>query len=414
MMRGKKVAAGLLFGFACIMSARGEALLQLFNLSWNQIADKMPEIAEAGYTALWVPPPTKGSSQYSAGYDCFDPFDLGDKNQAGTIPTRYGTKEELLRMVRIAHRFGIRVYLDNVVNHRAYSTPGYDANTPIDIYPGLRPEDFHLQTTPDGFYRQWPDISNYNDVQEVQNFTLEGLCDLSQEQPNANFGPTAYDTITKPVFIRQPNDPEDYPNPNLPGPNGAGINGSLWHAFDGTNGVPVVEDTASYLIRSAMWEMSETKCDGFRMDAVKHVPVTFFGWNLPATNNISEESAGYTGAIQMMYDWVHGYGYNNPISGYNEPDDSRNSCYDTEAIRNDAMIFGEHLGEPPDFSDYLNSGMRLEDIQLHNLLNCALGSPSQGLRASMSKPRVGTARVEIIAISPRFSGRCSSARRITA
>ena len=75
-------------------SARGEAMLQLFNLSWSEVTKKMPEIAEAGYDALWLPPPAKGSSSYSIGYDLFDPFDLGDLNQSGTVATHWGTKAQ--------------------------------------------------------------------------------------------------------------------------------------------------------------------------------------------------------------------------------------------------------------------------------------------------------------------------------
>src|SRR5215831_7587144 len=69
---------------------RGEAMLELFNVPWNQLTQKIPEIAEAGYDSLWLPPPAKGGSPFSVGYDQFDPFDLGDKNQVGTIPTRWG------------------------------------------------------------------------------------------------------------------------------------------------------------------------------------------------------------------------------------------------------------------------------------------------------------------------------------
>ena len=29
-------------------------MLQLFNLSWQQVTEKIPEIAEAGYTSLWL------------------------------------------------------------------------------------------------------------------------------------------------------------------------------------------------------------------------------------------------------------------------------------------------------------------------------------------------------------------------
>ena len=106
--------------------ARGEAMLQLFNTSWKDLAAKMPELAEAGYTSLWVPPPTKGSGGLSVGYDLWDPFDLGSKNQRNSVSTRYGTEAELLNMMEVAHRFGIRVYFDNIMNHRAFDVPGYN------------------------------------------------------------------------------------------------------------------------------------------------------------------------------------------------------------------------------------------------------------------------------------------------
>jgi hypothetical protein len=118
--------------------------------------------------------------------------------------------------------------------------------------------------------------------------------------------------------------------------------------------------------------MAETKCDGFRFDAVKHLPDTFFG-------DTSASTAGYVGAIQTMYDFVHGYGTNVLGNGYyetNSGDTSRNSCFDTEATRNDAMLFGEHLGEPPAFSGYIQRGMRLLGSPLHFYMNNTLGNGS--------------------------------------
>lgn len=132
-----------------------EAMLQIFNTSWNELAYKMPELAEVGYNSLWVPPPQKGGGGLSVGYDHWDPFDFGSKDQRGTIRTRYGTEAELLNMMRIAHRFGIRVYFDNIMNHRAFDIPGFSETTPLDVYPGMRPEDFHLRVTEEGFYRKW-------------------------------------------------------------------------------------------------------------------------------------------------------------------------------------------------------------------------------------------------------------------
>ncbi len=381
----RKALAGLTFGLAYLAQARGEAVLQLFNQSWNEISQKMPELAEAGYTALWLPPPSKANSQFSAGYDLVDPFDLGDKDQKGTIATRYGTKDELIRMVQMAHRFGIRVYFDNIMNHRSYDVPGYDANTPITVYPGLLPEDFHLRTTADGFYRQWTDMNDgggsWQNTWDVQHINFSHLSDLAQEvNVNENFGPTLASTGPKLSFIRQPNNPEYYMDTSLPQIDpGSGS----WHPFNGTNGVPVVEDTAAYLIRAAIWFMNESRCDGLRLDAVKHVPSSFFGDDSATPN-------GYAGAIQVMYDWVHGYGYNNPISGYNESTaastnapNNRDSCFDAEKIRNDALIFGEHLGEPPSFDEYTSRGMRLVDAPLINTFEGfthLIGNPSAGLQ----------------------------------
>ena len=117
-LRGTALIICLLVSFAGLTSARGEAMLELFQMSWTDLTQKMPELAEAGYTSLWLPEPAKGGSVFSVGYDLFDPFDLGDKNQNGTVATKYGTKAQLLQMVQTAHQFGIRVYFDNVMNHR--------------------------------------------------------------------------------------------------------------------------------------------------------------------------------------------------------------------------------------------------------------------------------------------------------
>ena len=145
--------AGILLLLAALPSARGEAMLELFNVPWAQLTTKMPEIAEAGYDSLWVPNPGKGNSGSSSyGYDMFDPFDLGSTNQQGSIATRWGTQAQLLQMVQTAHRFGIRVYFDNVMNHRASTVPGYPGSgTATNYYPGLIPQDFHLQTVTGGW-----------------------------------------------------------------------------------------------------------------------------------------------------------------------------------------------------------------------------------------------------------------------
>lgn len=342
-------------------------MLELFNVRWADLTVKMPEIAEAGYDSLWLPNPAKGNSgTYSIGYDQFDPFDLGSKNQAGTVATRYGTQTELIQLVQMAHRFGIRVYFDNVMNHRSSVVPGYNSSVPTNYYPGLIPQDFHLQTV-SGHYQNWAQVSDFCNQTEVQNQPLLGLADLAQEPGsfNNNFGPSLGSSVPKPVFVRQSSNPDYYMNTNT------SALGGPWHGFSG-NGQPVAEDVSAYLIRAAMWTLYTTKCDGFRLDAVKHVPAGFFGANTGA-NTFSDDPSfsGYTGGIQAMYDFTHGYGSNVTGNGYLETDGNRNSLFNTEAPRNDAMLFGEHVSPVPDFQQYLAVGMRLCNQPLYNQFNVA-------------------------------------------
>jgi glycosidase len=347
--------------------SRGEAMLQLFNVNWSELNAKIPEIAEAGYTSLWLPPPAKAGSVFSVGYDLFDPFDLGDKNQRGTIRTKYGTKAELLQVMETAHRFGLRVYFDNIMNHRGFDVPGYNASTPTNLYPGLTAQDFHLRRQADGTHRNWDNIANYGDIFQVQNRPLFGLVDLANENgANANYGLTEGSTTNKLSYLRQPGSNSYYMDTNLPAIAGP------WRPFNGTNGDPVIEDVNAHLIRAAMWMMNETRCDGFRFDAVKHTPSSFFG-------DTTATTSGYVGAIQTMFDYVHGYGSSVTGNGYVENDDNRNSSFDSETTRNDALLFGEHLGEPPSYSEYYNRGMRLVDSPLQGTLNNVLGNPSASL-----------------------------------
>lgn len=86
---------------------------------WDHLAAQANMFRRAGFTALWIPPPLKGASgSFSNGYDAFDDYDLGGKNQKGGLPTRYGTREQLERCVAIMRASGIHVYVDMVENQR--------------------------------------------------------------------------------------------------------------------------------------------------------------------------------------------------------------------------------------------------------------------------------------------------------
>jgi alpha-amylase len=86
---------------------------------WDHLAQQANAFRRAGFSAIWLPPPLKGASgSFSSGYDVFDDYDLGDKEQKGTVATRYGTREQLERCVAIMRANGLDVYVDLVENHR--------------------------------------------------------------------------------------------------------------------------------------------------------------------------------------------------------------------------------------------------------------------------------------------------------
>jgi alpha-amylase len=86
---------------------------------WDHLAAQANAFRRAGFSAIWIPSPLKGASGgFSSGYDVFDDFDLGSKDQKGTLPTRYGSRELLERLVALMRANEIDVYVDIVENDR--------------------------------------------------------------------------------------------------------------------------------------------------------------------------------------------------------------------------------------------------------------------------------------------------------
>jgi alpha-amylase len=71
------------------------------------IKSKLPEIAQAGFTALWLPPANKAASWKSMAYDPYDYYDLGEFDQKGGVPMWFGSKAELLDLIEFAHSAGL-------------------------------------------------------------------------------------------------------------------------------------------------------------------------------------------------------------------------------------------------------------------------------------------------------------------
>lgn len=99
---------------------------------WKRVKENAKDLANAGITALWLPPAYKASGgAWDVGYGAYDLFDLGEFDQKGTIRTKYGTKDEYAAAIKAAQEARINVYADVVFNHKN----GADAEEEIEAYP---------------------------------------------------------------------------------------------------------------------------------------------------------------------------------------------------------------------------------------------------------------------------------------
>jgi alpha-amylase len=102
----------MLQGFYWDVEPRGEW--------WNTLSTKVENWKNIGVDRIWLPPASKGmSGGYSMGYDPMDYFDFGNYNQMGTTETRFGSRVELESLISTAHKVGIQVIADIVLNHNS-------------------------------------------------------------------------------------------------------------------------------------------------------------------------------------------------------------------------------------------------------------------------------------------------------
>ena len=86
---------------------------------WNQVVQDAENLADLGITSAWLPPAYKGiGGKNDVGYGVYDLYDLGEFDQKGSIPTKYGTKDEYLRAIEALKQNRINVYADIVLNHK--------------------------------------------------------------------------------------------------------------------------------------------------------------------------------------------------------------------------------------------------------------------------------------------------------
>ena len=219
---------------------------------WNRLRQDAAYLAEHGITAVWIPPPYKGTGKDDVGYGVYDLWDLGEFPQKGTVATKYGTRAELQAAIDALHQHSVNVYLDVVQNHKAAAD---------------ETERF-LAREMDPNNRNQP-ISDFYEIEGWTKFTFSGR----QSQYSSfiwnhqHFNGIDYDASRNKsaVFqIKGETWDQDVSREN------GNYDYLMFANIDYTH-PDVVNETKAW----AKWVLETFQFDGFRLDAVKHISETF-------------------------------------------------------------------------------------------------------------------------------------------
>lgn len=216
----------------------------------NYLTELAPRLRELDINAVWVPPFVKNTGTNSVGYSPFDFYDLGDKYQKGSVTTRFGTKDDVLRMIAVMHANGIEVIADAVVNHTVGAggenggAGGEDPNAWDDKWKNFR---YVCYETP------------YIDGGQSDYWNRKGRWPKNWQNFHAN-------------EAHKKND-DDWTAGHW-GPDNCFYEGAYGQSSNVKGYNPVQEK--NYMRDQArdwiMWFKKQTAVDGFRWDAVKHYP----------------------------------------------------------------------------------------------------------------------------------------------
>jgi glycosidase len=249
-------------------------ILQWFESGWFTMSRRMGDVFRAGYSAIWVPPPGRGSGSGDfigqIGYDLYDRYDFGQKSGAGT-PTRYGDTRQMNEFLARARRANMVTIYDSVMNHNGSGTHSNQNFVNSGGYPG-----FAMSFGGD----PWGDFHPPGGGDDLTMY-LAGLIDIDQSknhtfirqpaEPGPNNVPGAGSLPNQP--IRQ-NHRRFYPDLN-PAP-GDVLTPSGFNLTNPLGGDPVPENATGYLLRYTAYMNEVIGWDGIRIDAVKHIPTWYF------------------------------------------------------------------------------------------------------------------------------------------
>lgn len=255
---------------------------------WNKTRDEAKRLSSLGITALWLPPAYKGANgRRDVGYGVYDLYDLGEFDQKGTIPTKYGTIEDYLEAIEECHRYGIQVYADMVFDHKM----GADEFQVVEasVVSGSN----RLRKTGKKRWIKASTMFYFNGRYKYSPFIWT----------KDHFKAVDFDLLTykRAIYLfdkKQWSDKVDKENGNYDYLMGADVD---------VNHPDVIDE----LVRFGHWYVDTTKVDGFRLDAIKHIDYEFYTHWLGEMRKkgnffcVGEYWSGITDTLCEYLDHVH-------------------------------------------------------------------------------------------------------------
>ncbi|HEY9879954.1 MAG TPA: alpha-amylase, partial [Leptolyngbyaceae cyanobacterium] len=223
---------------------------------WDEVNKNAQDLAEAGFTAMWLPPAYKGiSGGYDVGYGVYDMFDLGEFDQRDSVRTKYGTRDQYLEAINALKTSGIQVYADAVLNHRI----GGDAKETFNATPFSQDDRLNpkggLQQIESYTHYYFPGRQGKYSTFEWHWYHFDGV-DYNARNPD--------DRST--VYLVEGHQFDDY----------VALEKGNFSFLMGCD-----LDFQNAWVRGEIthwgkWYLDTTGVDGFRLDAIKHISTWFF------------------------------------------------------------------------------------------------------------------------------------------
>lgn len=240
---------------------------------WHKLKKDAQNLRNLGVNMVWLPPAYKGAAGiHDVGYGVYDLYDLGEFDQKGTVPTKYGHKDQYLEAIDSLHRNDIKVIADVVFNQKM----GADETEEV-IATEVYMNDRNISIGNPYSIIAWSKFNFYGRGDAYSQFKwnwthFHGIDWDDRAKRNAIFK----------FYGKNWDKDVDKENGNFDYLMGADVD---------LNNVDVVEE----LERWGKWYLNMCQIDGFRLDAIKHMREGFFKNWIEKMENSSEKDLFFVG-----------------------------------------------------------------------------------------------------------------------